>query len=109
MPTSKFPGEIDITGGRSELTRRELEILHFIALGFTTPEIGLILSIGKETVKSHTKTMFAKTRTRSRAHLVTVSWIEGMLTIPTLESTKDRFQQFPQRFELDRKRRRVVQ
>lgn len=43
------------------LTARECEVLFWVAQGKTNPEIAVILSIGRSTVKTHLKNIFIKT------------------------------------------------
>jgi DNA-binding CsgD family transcriptional regulator len=107
MP-SIFPEEIDL-GGKSELTRRETQILNYVALGFTNQEIGELLSIGMETVKTHSKNMLMKMGARTRAHLVTLAWERGMLTTRSLNATRIHFREYQKRYGLERKRARAVQ
>ena len=49
---------------------REHEILDLICQGMTTQEIGELLHISQETVKSHRKNMIAKGRARNMCHLI---------------------------------------
>ncbi len=42
------------------LSKREMETLRYIALGKTHEEIGIILSLSSETVRSHVKNIFRK-------------------------------------------------
>jgi DNA-binding CsgD family transcriptional regulator len=53
-----FEGDHD--GVRVRLTGREVEVLRFMAEGFTNPEISEILSISHHTVKSHVVHIFNK-------------------------------------------------
>lgn len=57
-------------GKDSALTRREMEVIDWIAVGKTNWEIGQILGISELTVKSHLQRLFSKTGTNSRAQLV---------------------------------------
>lgn len=51
----------------SGLSEREREIMHWVALGKTNPEIGCILGISEFTVKNHLKSIFAKLDVSNRA------------------------------------------
>ncbi len=57
------------SGKESALTRREMEVIDWIAVGKTNWEIGQILGISELTVKSHLQRLFSKTGTKSRAQL----------------------------------------
>jgi PAS domain S-box-containing protein len=52
------------------LSEREREIVRFVALGNTGPEIADQLQISHATVRTHVRNAMAKTDSRSRAHLV---------------------------------------
>lgn len=52
------------------ITPRENDILRLVTEGKTNKEISTQLGIGLETVKSHIRKLFAKTRTSSRVELV---------------------------------------
>lgn len=53
-----------------ELTDRESEVLCWVALGKTNPEIGSILSISAFTVKNHMQRVFTKLEVSNRAQAV---------------------------------------
>ncbi len=53
-----------------DLTVREIEILDWVALGKTNPEIGSILEISEFTVKNHLKRIFKKLDVFNRAQAV---------------------------------------
>jgi transcriptional regulator EpsA len=52
------------------LTERELEILRWVTLGKTNPEIGTILNLSEFTVKNHLKRIFKKLDVLNRAQAV---------------------------------------
>lgn len=52
--------------GSATLTPRELEILHSLSEGRTTPEIGVILGISPRTVQKHIENLFRKLNVSSR-------------------------------------------
>lgn len=52
------------------LTERELDILNWVSLGKTNPEIGSILDISAFTVKNHLKRVFKKLNVSNRAQAV---------------------------------------
>jgi DNA-binding CsgD family transcriptional regulator len=53
-----------------DLTEREVEILDWIAMGKTNPEIGSILDISAFTVKNHVQRVFKKLDVSNRAQAV---------------------------------------
>ena len=53
------------------LSDREHEIMHWVGLGKTNHEIGLILGISQFTVKNHLQRIFRKIDVRNRAQAVT--------------------------------------
>lgn len=57
----------------AELTRRETEILHFVAAGKSNWEIGAILSISEFHVRDCLKAVFKKLNAVSRAHAVAMA------------------------------------
>lgn len=52
------------------LSERERQIMQWVALGKTNPEIGCILSISEFTVKNHMKSIFGKLDVANRAQAV---------------------------------------
>lgn len=53
-----------------EITEREAEILRWVAMGKTNPEIGSILNISSFTVKNHMQRVFKKLNVTNRAQAV---------------------------------------
>ncbi len=56
----------------AELSSREMEIIHWIKSGKTNHEIGMILQISQNTVKSHLKRIFNKLNVCKRAQAVAI-------------------------------------
>lgn len=54
----------------AELSERERQIMTWVALGKTNPEIGCILRISEFTVKNHMKSIFSKLDVSNRAQAV---------------------------------------
>jgi PAS domain S-box-containing protein len=52
------------------LSKREKEVVRYVALGYTGPEIASELHISHDTVRTHVRNAMEKTGARSRAHLV---------------------------------------
>ena len=67
----KFPSTSLELWQRSGLTPREAEVLRWLTIGKTNPEIGIILGISRLTVKTHVAHIFAKldVETRTAASL----------------------------------------
>jgi PAS domain S-box-containing protein len=63
----------------ADLTAREREVVHRIALGEVTPEICKGLHIAPDTVRSHVRNAMAKTGARTRAQLIAIALSEGLL------------------------------
>ena len=74
----------------AELTCRERQILALIALGYSNVEIGVILYIGAETVKSHVRHILLKLRARSRAEAVYRAMEDGWLVTRSQAETSGR-------------------
>lgn len=62
------------------LSKRELEILHLIAQGYTNPEIGQQVFISDQTVKVHTRSIYGKLGVNSRREAVAKARALGLLT-----------------------------
>jgi DNA-binding NarL/FixJ family response regulator len=62
-----------------EPTQREIEVLQLISEGRVNREIGKMLFLSEETVKSHVRHLLAKLQARSRAHAVAVGFRRGIL------------------------------
>lgn len=68
--------------GGERLTPREKRILELMAEGLENKQIGDVLSISSETVKSHTCALFSKLNVHNRSEAVRVGWRRGMLMPP---------------------------
>ncbi|HTW74278.1 MAG TPA: response regulator transcription factor [Steroidobacteraceae bacterium] len=72
MPGADTPGA-DTPGaarGPGDLAERELQILSLVAKGFNFPEIGQLLSISTNTVKTHVYRIYRKLSVHSRGEAV---------------------------------------
>ena len=63
----------------TRLTRRETEVLALVALGFSNWEIGSLLYIETETVKSHVRHVLMKLGARTRAHAIWLAMSRELL------------------------------
>ena len=62
------------------LTDCEIAVLQLVADGFTNREIGHILFVSEETVKSHIRLVLAKLRAHNRAHAVAIACRRGLVS-----------------------------
>jgi DNA-binding NarL/FixJ family response regulator len=63
------------------LSKRELEVLRYAATGNTNRKIGELMGLSEETIKTHLKTILAKTKARDRTHAATIALQRGMLRV----------------------------
>jgi len=64
------------------LSERELEVLELIADGLTNPEIASPLFLSLDTVKAHTRNIYAKLGVRCRTQAVAKVKVPGILATP---------------------------
>ena len=62
-----------------EPTPREVQVLQLISEGLVNREIGKVLFLSEETVKSHVRHLLAKLQARSRAHAVAIGFRRDIL------------------------------
>ncbi|MEY2619154.1 MAG: hypothetical protein RL522_2156 [Pseudomonadota bacterium] len=70
LPSIPRPRPVPVGAGASALSERERQIMAWVAMGKTNPEIGCILCISEFTVKNHLKSIFAKLDVTNRAQAV---------------------------------------
>jgi DNA-binding NarL/FixJ family response regulator len=58
---------------RTDLSRREVQVLQLVSHGMSNGQIGKELFITEDTVKTHMKRVLAKLRARNRAHAVCIA------------------------------------
>jgi DNA-binding CsgD family transcriptional regulator len=63
----------------ARLTGRELQVLHLVARGLSSKEIGAMLEIDSRTVERHIDHVRLKTRARNRSHMVALAISAGCL------------------------------
>lgn len=63
-----------------KLTRRELEVLHFLAEGLTSQEIGRILKLSNHTVDWYMNGIQEKLEARNRQHVVALAFRQGLIS-----------------------------
>lgn len=72
-------GAVEQPESYERLTRREREVLRYLAVGLTTPEIATTLGIRSPTVRAHVEHMRTKMNVRTRAALVSRAFRMGYL------------------------------
>ena len=72
----RFRRELD-DRSQGELSEREREVVHLVALGRSGPEIADDLGVAHNTVRTHVRNAMQKIGARSRAHLVAKALGEG--------------------------------
>ncbi len=63
----------------TELSEREMEVLHLIAAGLSNQEIAEKLIIGERTVKSHVSNILSKLHLADRTQAAVYAWREGIV------------------------------
>ena len=65
----------------SPLTRRETEILDYMAQGYLNKQIAVELSISEQTVKNHITSILRKLNANARTHAVVIAIRKGLISI----------------------------
>lgn len=63
----------------TELSEREMEVLHLLAAGLSNQEIAEKLIIGERTVKSHVSNILSKLHLADRTQAAVYAWREGIV------------------------------
>ncbi|MFI5028990.1 MAG: response regulator transcription factor [Solirubrobacterales bacterium] len=71
--------EVPPPGSRGKLTHRQREILQLLADGESTTVAARELGLSEETVKTHTKNIFARLGARNRTHAVAIALRESLI------------------------------
>lgn len=79
LPRSGWPAPATPTGGHTELSSRELEVLQQIAEGFTNAEIADRLFTSKRTIETHRQNIIEKTQTKNTADLIRYAMRAGLI------------------------------
>jgi DNA-binding NarL/FixJ family response regulator len=66
-----------------QLSERELQVLHYIAIGKSNKEIGQVLYISENTVKGHVKSILAKLDAMGRTEAIAVALRRGLIQSPS--------------------------
>lgn len=67
--------------GDEMLTDREVEVVRYIAQGHSNREVGALLSVAEDTIKSRVKSILLKLNARDRTHAVTIALQRGLLQL----------------------------
>jgi two-component system, NarL family, response regulator len=82
---SLFPTPISLklveAVARPELSKRELDVLHFIATGKSNKEIGAVLYISELTVKSHVRSILEKLGAKGRSEAIVIAIKRGLIQL----------------------------
>ena len=80
-PTANPPGQVATTSDieLTELTERELQVLHGMSEGKSNAAIGRDLYLSEDTVKTHARRLFSKVGAKDRAHAVMLALRQGLL------------------------------
>lgn len=82
-----FPGNIAARLAerlmRTDLTARELEVLHMLARGLTNKEIGSALRISGNTVRNHVNSIIEKLEVSDRTEAATTAIQRGIIEVPS--------------------------
>ena len=75
------PSPVQCLAGRgSQLSRRERQVLHFVALGYTSKEIAIVLSLSPKTIEGYRRRVMEKLQLSSRRDVVSFAIRSGMLS-----------------------------
>jgi PAS domain S-box-containing protein len=68
------------SGGRSQLTDREREVMTLVASGLQSGDIAERLILSPETIKSHVQNAMGKLGAHTRAHAVAIALVRGQIS-----------------------------
>jgi DNA-binding CsgD family transcriptional regulator len=75
--------------GKSSLTRKETEVLHYLAKGFSNKQIAIEMQISPGTVNSHLDNIYQKLCCSSRSVACVIALKNGLLH-PACKTTRDK-------------------
>jgi len=82
QPLTPFSAALGTTESPGLLSKRELDVLHWLSEGKSNWEIAQILTLSEHTVKNHTKRILIKLEATNRAHAITIAFGMGLLQLP---------------------------
>lgn len=77
----KEPADMEIGATRVPLTKREREVLGFLAVGYRGKDIADVLNISADTVKNHVTHIYEKLQIHSRAEAIAWAWRHGLMKL----------------------------
>jgi LuxR family transcriptional regulator len=69
----------DLLGGA--LTQRERQVLELVACGMTSHELGKVLGIAFNTVRTYQAHILRKLGAKTAAHAVAIAYLRGILSL----------------------------
>lgn len=79
-PDAGQPTQMIASPEQLNITPRELEVLHYIALGLSNQEIADKMFVSLNTVKTHASSVFAKLKARRRTQAIQHAKAMGLLS-----------------------------
>jgi DNA-binding NarL/FixJ family response regulator len=67
------------------LSPREREIMHLMAEGGTAQDVGAMVGVSVETVRTHVRNVIRKLQARNRVHAIAIALQRGDITIDRVE------------------------
>ncbi len=83
----------DISQIKTILTKREIEYLSLVALGYKNLQIAKILSVSRSTVKKTLENIFFKLKAKDRANAVTIAFIHEILSEKIITNNLAKFKE----------------
>jgi DNA-binding NarL/FixJ family response regulator len=78
---SAYPSDLSPSSVPPSLSAREMEVLRHLGRGLSSQELGVVLGISPETVRTHIKSIFQKLSVTSRAEAVSRAFETGLLAV----------------------------
>ncbi|MBV8216553.1 MAG: response regulator transcription factor, partial [Verrucomicrobia bacterium] len=77
--SANFAAKLAESIARPELSKRERQVLKYLASGRSNKEIGQILYVSEHTAKSHVRSIMAKLNADSRTEVISIAIKRGFL------------------------------
>lgn len=75
-----IPSQRPATPPKTQVTNRELQVLRAMSEGRSNAEIGSLLYLSEDTVKTHARRLYRKLGARDRAHAVAAGFRTGLVS-----------------------------